>query len=72
MLILEIFASRAQSSEGKLQVELAQLQYMLPRLTGQGTALSRIGGGAGTHTRGSGENPVGGPIAATSAGGSNP
>ncbi len=58
MLILEIFASRAQSSEGKLQVELAQLQYMLPRLTGQGTALSRIGGGPGTHTRGSGETQL--------------
>ena len=58
MLILEIFASRAQSSEGKLQVELAQLQYMLPRLSGQGTALSRIGGGSGTHTRGAGETQL--------------
>ena len=42
-LILDIFAQRARSKEGKLQVELAQLQYMLPRLAGQGTALSRLG-----------------------------
>lgn len=47
MLILEIFAARAQSSEGKLQVELARQRYMLPRLTGMGTALSRLGGGGG-------------------------
>ena len=53
MLILDIFAGRARSAEGRLQVELAQLQYMLPRLTGQGTALSRQGGGIGT--RGPGE-----------------
>ena len=45
-LILDIFAQRAQSREGKLQVELAQLQYNLPRLTGRGTMMSRIGGGA--------------------------
>lgn len=43
-LILDIFAARARSAEGRLQVELAQLQYLLPRLTGQGTALSRLGG----------------------------
>ena len=52
-LILDIFARRAQSSEGKLQVELAQLKYRLPRLTGLGTSLSRLGGGIGT--RGPGE-----------------
>ncbi|MEE1200507.1 MAG: GTPase HflX, partial [Christensenellales bacterium] len=52
-LILDIFAQRAQSAEGKLQVELAQLKYRLPRLTGMGTALSRLGGGIGT--RGPGE-----------------
>jgi len=45
-LILDIFAQRAQSREGKLQVELAQLQYNLPRLTGRGKMMSRIGGGA--------------------------
>lgn len=45
-LILDIFAQRAQSREGKLQVELAQLQYSLPRLTGRGKMMSRIGGGA--------------------------
>lgn len=56
MLILDIFASRAQSREGKLQVELAQLKYMLPRLGGQGTALSRLGGGIGT--RGPGETKL--------------
>lgn len=56
MLILDIFASRAHSGEGKLQVELAQLQYMLPRLGGQGTALSRLGGGIGT--RGPGETKL--------------
>lgn len=55
-LILDIFASRARSKEGKLQVELAQLQYMLPRLGGQGTALSRLGGGIGT--RGPGESKL--------------
>ena len=47
MLILEIFATRARSHEGKLQVELARNRYLLPRLTGVGTALSRLGGGGG-------------------------
>ena len=56
MLILDIFAGRARSAEGRLQVELAQLQYMLPRLTGQGAALSRQGGGIGT--RGPGETKL--------------
>ncbi|WNS77260.1 GTPase HflX [Bacillus sp. DTU_2020_1000418_1_SI_GHA_SEK_038] len=55
-LILDIFAQRARSKEGKLQVELAQLQYLLPRLTGQGTQLSRLGGGIGT--RGPGETKL--------------
>lgn len=55
-LILDIFASRARSGEGKLQVELAQLQYLLPRLGGKGTALSRLGGGIGT--RGPGETKL--------------
>lgn len=55
-LILDIFAARARSQEGKLQVELAQLLYLLPRLTGQGTALSRLGGGIGT--RGPGESKL--------------
>ena len=52
-LILDIFAMRAESSEGKLQVELAQLNYLYPRLRGKGAALSRLGGGIGT--RGPGE-----------------
>lgn len=52
-LILDIFASRARSKEGKLQVELAQLEYQLPRLTGKGVEMSRLGGGIGT--RGPGE-----------------
>jgi len=56
MLILDIFASRAVSREGKLQVELAQLQYRLPRLTGLGKALSRLGAGIGT--RGPGEKKL--------------
>ena len=56
ILILDIFASRAVSGEGKLQVELAQLQYRLPRLTGFGKALSRLGGGIGT--RGPGEKKL--------------
>lgn len=56
MLILDIFAQRAQSNEGKLQVELAQLVYLLPRLTGQGLTLSRLGGGIGT--RGPGETKL--------------
>ncbi|MEE1056586.1 MAG: GTPase HflX [Acutalibacteraceae bacterium] len=56
MLILDIFALRARSKEGKLQVELAQLKYMLPRLTGKGVAMSRLGGGIGT--RGPGETKL--------------
>jgi GTP-binding protein HflX len=55
-LILDIFARRARTREGKLQVELAQLQYLLPRLVGAGTALSRLGGGIGT--RGPGETKL--------------
>ncbi|KUP06814.1 GTPase [Bacillus coahuilensis p1.1.43] len=55
-LILDIFAQRARSKEGKLQVELAQLQYLLPRLGGQGLVLSRLGGGIGT--RGPGETKL--------------
>lgn len=55
-LILDIFARRARSTEGKLQVELAQLKYLLPRLTGKGKALSRLGGGIGT--RGPGETKL--------------
>lgn len=55
-LILDIFAQRAKSGEGKLQVELAQLKYLLPRLTGRGTAMSRLGGGIGT--RGPGESKL--------------
>lgn len=55
-LILDIFADRARSNEGKLQVELAQLRYSLPRLMGQGTKLSRLGGGIGT--RGPGETKL--------------
>ena len=56
VLILDIFAQRARSREGKYQVELAQLNYLLPRLTGMGTALSRLGGGVGT--RGPGETKL--------------
>jgi GTP-binding protein HflX len=55
-LILDIFAQRAKSHEGKLQVELAQSSYLLPRLTGQGVALSRLGGGIGT--KGPGETKL--------------
>lgn len=55
-LILDIFATRARSREGKLQVELAQLQYLLPRLGGQGIQLSRLGAGIGT--RGPGETKL--------------
>ncbi len=55
-LILDIFAQRAQTAEGKLQVELAQMKYRLPRLTGLGTVLSRLGGGIGT--RGPGETQL--------------
>lgn len=55
-VILDIFAQRAQSQAGKLQVELAQLEYMLPRLRGRGQAMSRLGGGIGT--RGPGETKL--------------
>lgn len=55
-LILDIFSRRAQSREGKIQVELAQLRYILPRLTGHGTALSRLAGGIGG--RGPGETKL--------------
>lgn len=55
-LILDIFAARAQTKEGQLQVELAQYNYMLPRLQGQGLELSRLGGGIGT--RGPGETKL--------------
>ncbi|HEX3017886.1 MAG TPA: GTPase HflX [Caproicibacter sp.] len=55
-LILDIFASSAKSREGILQVELAQLKYLLPRLSGRGTELSRLGGGIGT--RGPGESKL--------------
>ena len=55
-LILDIFAGRARSREGQLQVELAQLNYLLPRLGGRGTELSRLGGGIGT--RGPGEQQL--------------
>ena len=56
LLILDIFAARAVSSEGKIQVELAQLRYRATRLTGLGTAMSRLGGGIGT--RGPGEKKL--------------
>ena len=56
MLILDIFARHAESSEGKIQVELAQLQYLLPRLTGMGSKMSRLGAGIGT--RGPGETKL--------------
>ena len=55
-LILDIFARRARTREGRLQVELAQLDYLLPRLTGRGALLSRLGGGIGT--RGPGETKL--------------
>lgn len=55
-LILDIFARRAHSREGKVQVELAQLRYLLPRLSGKGTQLSRLGGGIGS--RGPGETKL--------------
>lgn len=55
-LILDIFARRAHSREGKVQVELAQLRYLLPRLSGKGTQLSRLGGGIGS--RGPGESKL--------------
>ena len=56
LVILDIFAGRASTSEGKIQVELAQLKYRQTRLTGFGTALSRLGGGIGT--RGPGEKKL--------------
>lgn len=56
LVILDIFAARASTSEGKIQVELAQLRYCLSRLTGLGTSLSRLGGGIGT--RGPGEKKL--------------
>ena len=55
-LILDIFAQRARTKEGKIQVELAQLKYLLPRLAGKGKAMSRLGGGIGT--RGPGEKKL--------------
>ena len=55
-LILDIFAARARTREGRLQVELAQLNYLLPRLTGRGVQMSRLGGGIGT--RGPGETQL--------------
>jgi GTPase len=55
-LILDIFAKHARTREGQLQVELAQLEYMLPRLTGRGKAMSQLGGGIGT--RGPGETQL--------------
>ncbi len=56
MLILDIFALNAKTGEGRLQVELAQLRYMLPRLSGKGASMSRLGGGIGT--RGPGESKL--------------
>ena len=56
LIILDIFAARATTSEGKIQVELAQLKYRLSRLTGLGRSMSRRGGGIGT--RGPGENKL--------------
>jgi len=55
-LILDIFAKRARTAEGRLQVELAQLKYLLPRLSGKGVSMSRLGGGIGT--RGPGETKL--------------
>ncbi len=55
-IILDIFAKRARTAEGRLQVELAQLKYLLPRLSGQGISMSRLGGGIGT--RGPGETKL--------------
>ena len=58
-LILEIFSDRAKTREAKLQVELARLQYLLPRLTGMGTSLSRQGGGSGSRSnKGAGEKKL--------------
>ena len=56
LVILDIFAARASTSEGKIQVELAQLKYRQTRLAGFGTAMSRLGGGIGT--RGPGEKKL--------------
>jgi GTP-binding protein HflX len=56
MVILDIFAARANTSEGKIQVELAQLRYRAARLTGLGNSMSRLGGGIGT--RGPGEKKL--------------
>ena len=56
MVILDIFAARATSSEGKIQVEMAQLKYRSIRLAGFGTSMSRLGGGIGT--RGPGEKKI--------------
>lgn len=58
MLILDIFGQRARSKEGILQVELARLEYQLPRLTGRGRELSRIGGSVGPGVRGAGEQKL--------------
>jgi GTP-binding protein HflX len=58
-LILDIFARRARTREGQLQVELAQLQYLLPRLTGAGATLSRLGGGIETRDRPPAHSPAG-------------
>ena len=55
-LILDIFAQRAKTAEGRLQVELAQYQYLLPKLSGMGKSMSRLGGGIGT--RGPGETKL--------------
>ncbi len=57
-LILEIFAARAKTREGQLQVEMAQLKYRLSRLSGVGASMSRQGGGAGLHVRGAGETKL--------------
>ncbi len=74
-LILDIFARRARTREGQLQVELAQLEYMLPRLTGRGRAMSQLGGGIGTRGPGKrSSKPTGGASASVwscSAGSSN-
>lgn len=58
MLILEIFAERAKTKEAQLQVEVALLEYMLPRLTGKGVSLDRQGGSAGFRNRGAGETKL--------------
>lgn len=58
-LILDVFAQHAHSAEGKLQVELAQINYMVPRLRGWGEVLSRIGGAAGVRGSGGGRGPIG-------------